>query len=121
MTKEQVQEGAPKRRGSFWRLFMLIILSFLFTALNLTDLLTTLFLINRCQTNVEGNPLANVFYQCGGAFGMTSFKLLITAFVVCVAFYIYRRKPVYSYLIMGSGCTILTLTILYTLLLFSAL
>ncbi len=95
---------------------MLTGMSSFYALLNAADLLMTLLLMSHCKTNIEGNPIASTAYSLGGPVGMAIFKILITAFVIGVAFYIHnKKKPWHSFFLIGTGCTIMAFTIGYSL------
>jgi hypothetical protein len=94
---------------------MITLLSVLFTVLNIADLVITLLLMNYFQNNIEGNPIASLFYHQYGAVGMMFHKLIMTSIVLSISYYLNNVKPRYSFLVLVLGCLILLPTVCYSL------
>jgi len=94
---------------------MLTLLSVAYALLNVADLVITLLLIDHFKSNIEGNPIACLCYQQGGALGMVALKVLMTTFVIGAVYHVYKRKPHYSFFVIGLGCVIMAFTLGYSL------
>jgi hypothetical protein len=90
-------------------------LCMLFVFLNLLDLATTFELMRVCGENIEANPIPSFFYELGGYWGMGLHKAFMTIWVIAISVYIYHHKKAYSYFVLGLGCSVLLLVVIYNL------
>jgi hypothetical protein len=95
---------------------MFCILCGLFVVLSALDLIFTLSLIDVCQMNIEGNPIASFFYETFGWIGMTFFKINMIAIAGTIAIYIHHKKrQVYAFTVIGFGCISTLVPVCYSL------
>jgi hypothetical protein len=87
----------------------------LFVLLSLGDLFLTWSLLRHGTGSVyESNPIANLWLESYGWWGLAAFKLSLTLLVASVAFIAYRHRPVLARRFANFACLTLTLVVGYS-------
>jgi hypothetical protein len=93
----------------------------LFAALSLADLLLTCWLLRRPTGEFyEANPVARWWLMQFGWAGLAGFKAVVVLLVACLCGLIARRRPQAARRVLGFGCAVSAVVVLYSVALYNS-